>query len=254
MLALLVACSNDDIVNTEAKEYGEDHTLVTTMCPLLFDLDAAEFNVELRILDNTLGYARVRSHGSFSTKDTSNLLARVLCGAPIKARIPDEFKDTWGEPYYYQIIVEDEKGHTCLGYVSKLVVEKESIYQGRKNCDEFRKANPDLYKFNTGVDYIEGYYFGKNLYVQNPFNCGGTGFCVRHASVNGSVSTDEISSSAFEIDFSRHQLRIGDPIIIKMKHEWSCIPKVLNPEVVDSAYMATILNLDSIYATYHVNR
>lgn len=82
-----------------------------------------------------------------------------------------------------------------------------------------------------GVIILEGNYQGKNLYVQNPFGAGGVGFCVTEVLVNGNITTDEINSSAFEVDFKPHKLTIGEKVEIKIKHKEDCKPKVLNPEV-----------------------
>lgn len=82
-----------------------------------------------------------------------------------------------------------------------------------------------------GVIVLEGNYQGKNLYVQNPFASGNVGFCVTEVTVNGNVTTDETQSSAFEVDFKPHQLKIGDKVEVKIKHKADCKPKVLNPEV-----------------------
>jgi len=80
---------------------------------------------------------------------------------------------------------------------------------------------------------LDGNYQGKNLYVQNPFGNAGVGFCVTEVSVNGNVTTDEIASSAFEIDLKNWQLKLGDPVEVKIKYKGDCQgkPKVLNPEV-----------------------
>lgn len=83
----------------------------------------------------------------------------------------------------------------------------------------------------TGVIVLEGHYQGKNLYVQNPFAGSGVGFCTFEVTINGEVTTDEVNSSAFEIDFMNFQLKVGDPVIVKIKHKDDCKPKVLNPEV-----------------------
>ncbi len=82
-----------------------------------------------------------------------------------------------------------------------------------------------------GVIILEGNYQGKNLYVQNPYGSGGVGFCVTEVLVNGNIATDEIASSAFEVDFKPHKLNVGDKVEIKIKHKEDCKPKVLNPEV-----------------------
>lgn len=82
-----------------------------------------------------------------------------------------------------------------------------------------------------GTIILEGNYQGKNIYVQNPFASSGVGFCTFEVRVNGDVTTDEINSSAFEIDFTNLQLTIGDPVTVAIKHKDDCRPKVLNPEV-----------------------
>jgi hypothetical protein len=85
--------------------------------------------------------------------------------------------------------------------------------------------------FSTGVIVLEGNYQGKNLYVQNSFAASGVGFCVQEVRVNGNVTTDEITSSAFEIDFRNLQLKMGDKVEVRIVHKDDCKPKVLNPEV-----------------------
>src|SRR6185369_9372563 len=82
-----------------------------------------------------------------------------------------------------------------------------------------------------GVIILEGNYQGKNLYIQNPFGSGGVGFCVTEVKVNGNITTDEINSSAFEVDMKPHKLNIGDKVEIKIFHKEDCKPKILNPEV-----------------------
>lgn len=78
---------------------------------------------------------------------------------------------------------------------------------------------------------LEGHYQGKNLYIQNPEDEDGFGFCVTKATVNGDPITDGVQSSAFEIDFTDFGLRIGDPVFIVLEHGFGCKPKILNPEV-----------------------
>jgi len=83
----------------------------------------------------------------------------------------------------------------------------------------------------AGEIVLEGIFQGKNIYVMNPFAAAGVGFCVYEVTVNGKVSTDEINSSAFEIDLTVYQFKIGDKVEIVIKHKDNCVPKVLNPEV-----------------------
>jgi hypothetical protein len=83
----------------------------------------------------------------------------------------------------------------------------------------------------AGTIVLDGNYQGKNIFVQNPFSEAGVGFCVYQVTVNDKVSTDEINSSAFEIDLSNFNLKVGDKVTIKIMHKDGCTPKVLNPEV-----------------------
>lgn len=78
---------------------------------------------------------------------------------------------------------------------------------------------------------VEGNYQGKNLFVQNPFRSNNVGFCTIKVLVNDNVTTDEITSSAYEIDLSLHKLNVGDPVVVKIEHALDCTPKVLNAEV-----------------------
>ena len=82
--------------------------------------------------------------------------------------------------------------------------------------------------------HINGVYQGENLFVMNPFASTGVGFCVYEVTVNGEITTDEINSSAFEIDLSVFQLKIGDPVTIIIKHKDKCSPKILNQNVLKS--------------------
>ena len=85
----------------------------------------------------------------------------------------------------------------------------------------------------AGNIVLEGNYQGKNLYVRNPFAGSGVGFCTYEVTVNGSVTTDEWNSSAFEIDLSIHNLDPGDRVVVVIKHKDDWAPKVLNPEVLN---------------------
>lgn len=83
----------------------------------------------------------------------------------------------------------------------------------------------------AGTILLEGNYHGKNLYVQNPFASEGVGFCTFEVKVNGQTTTDEINSSAFEIDLSFFQLELGAPVEIRISHKDDCKPRVVNSEV-----------------------
>ncbi|GAA0876982.1 hypothetical protein GCM10009118_33920 [Wandonia haliotis] len=78
---------------------------------------------------------------------------------------------------------------------------------------------------------IEGSYQGKNLYVQNPEDEDGFGFCATRVTVNGDVMPGSVNQSAFEINFAVYGLKKGDPVFIVIEHGPGCKPKILNPEV-----------------------
>lgn len=92
---------------------------------------------------------------------------------------------------------------------------------------------------------LRGTFQGENLYVKNPFAASGVGFCVYEVTVNGQTTTDEINSSAFEIDLGVFQFTIGEAIIVGIKFKDDCEPKVLNPEVLNprATFEVTDLNI-----------
>ncbi len=98
----------------------------------------------------------------------------------------------------------------------------------------------------AGTILLEGNYHGKNLYVQNPFASEGVGFCTFEIKVNGQTTTDEINSSAFEIDLSFFQLPLGSPVEIRILHKDDCKPKVVNPEVLQpmSTFEVSSIGID----------
>lgn len=98
----------------------------------------------------------------------------------------------------------------------------------------------------SGEIVLKGVYQGKNIYVMNPFASSGVGFCVFEVTVNGQLTTDEINSSAFEVDLTVFQFKKGDKLVIKIKHKDGCLPKVINPEVLkpQSTYTASLMKID----------
>ena len=68
----------------------------------------------------------------------------------------------------------------------------------------------------------------------NPFSDFGIGYCIYEVSVNGQISEDEINSSAFEIDLSRYNFDIGEKINLILRYKEGCLPKIINPEVIQA--------------------
>lgn len=77
---------------------------------------------------------------------------------------------------------------------------------------------------------IEGIYQGKNLYVQSPESEDGFGFCVTKVTVNGQVSAISPQASAFQVDMSEFDIKVGDKVLVVLEHDEGCKPKLLNPE------------------------
>ena len=84
---------------------------------------------------------------------------------------------------------------------------------------------------SAGTIVVEGHYQGRNLFIQNPFSEAGVGFCVFEVIVNDQIATDEINSSAFEVDMTNFGLSQGDAVVVQIRHKDGCTPVVLNPEV-----------------------
>lgn len=78
---------------------------------------------------------------------------------------------------------------------------------------------------------VEGKFQNKNIYIQNSFGSSGVGFCATEIKVNGRITTDEVNSSAFEIDLAAMNIKAGDKVTIEIAHKNDCMPVVLNPEV-----------------------
>lgn len=94
---------------------------------------------------------------------------------------------------------------------------------------------------------VNGVYQGKNLYVQNPMDDEGFGFCATKVTVNGDILPGGTSMQAFEIDFSQFNIEIGDPVFIVIEHNDGCKPKILNPEVLlpRSTYTVEAMNISN---------
>ena len=82
------------------------------------------------------------------------------------------------------------------------------------------------------VIILEGSYQERNVYVINSVSSAGVGYCTYEVRVNGEVTTDNINSSAFEIDLTQYQFAVGSPIFIEIRYREGCSPKVVNPNVI----------------------
>ena len=67
---------------------------------------------------------------------------------------------------------------------------------------------------NAGVIILDGTYQLRNIFVMNGEADEGVGFCTTEVRVNGDVTSDEINSSAYEIDLSQYGLKMGDKVAV----------------------------------------
>src|SRR5690554_19486 len=89
-----------------------------------------------------------------------------------------------------------------------------------------------LTAFNLHADLsIEGSYQGKNLYVQNPASEDGFGFCVTKVTVNNNIMPGGVGRSAFEIDFSLFNVKVGKPVFMLFNTVEGVNPKFFIQEV-----------------------
>lgn len=95
----------------------------------------------------------------------------------------------------------------------------------------------------AGIIILEGKFQDKNLFIQNGYAGNGVGFCTYEVTINGQTSTDEVNSSAFEIDFTALQIKPGTPVIVEIKHKDDCRPKVLNPEALKPRATFEVINI-----------
>jgi hypothetical protein len=86
----------------------------------------------------------------------------------------------------------------------------------------------------AGQIELRGTYQGENLYVKNPFSVTGVGFCVYEVTVNGMTTTDEINSTAFEIDLAVFGFTLGEQVVVSINYKEGCLPRVLNADVLNA--------------------
>ena len=82
---------------------------------------------------------------------------------------------------------------------------------------------------NAGVKVLDGTYQLRNVFVMNGESPDGVGFCTTEVKVNGDVTSDEINSSAYEIDLTQYSFKMGDRVEIEIVYKDGCNPTVLNP-------------------------
>jgi hypothetical protein len=78
---------------------------------------------------------------------------------------------------------------------------------------------------------IEGKFQGKNVFISNPNDGSGFGFCITKIYVNGDIMPVSLNSTSITVNLSALKMTIGEPVFLVIHHGDDCIPKILNPEV-----------------------
>ncbi|MDG1841979.1 MAG: hypothetical protein P8I93_06500 [Crocinitomicaceae bacterium] len=78
---------------------------------------------------------------------------------------------------------------------------------------------------------IEGYFQGKSIYIENPVNSDGFGFCVNKVAVNGDVVPISTRDEVIALNLTILNIKVGSPVLIIIYHEKGCSPVFINPEV-----------------------
>lgn len=94
---------------------------------------------------------------------------------------------------------------------------------------------------------IDGFYQGKNLYVQSSLCGDGFGFCATKVTVNGNIVPSQTGKGAFEINFNNFNFTIGEHVFIVIEHHNDCKPKIINPEVLlpNSTFIVESITCDN---------
>lgn len=99
---------------------------------------------------------------------------------------------------------------------------------------------------NAGVKVVNGTYQLRNIFVMNGESPNGVGFCTTEVRVNGDVTSDEINSSAYEIDLTQYGFKMGEKVEIEIVYKDGCDPTVLNPGALKPAttFEVTSINVN----------
>ena len=225
-IIFLFSCRTPPKPNPEADIFGNDSIIVSTQ---FFDntKEHHENYGARRIREDSLGYSYI-----FRTPDckidSENIIGKIMCGTVIHGEIINKGMSVQA----YKIFVEDKDSREGVGYIKgdEALFSFEFMKDSACRIPENQKLAADSNCDNLYI-LVEGIYLGKNLIVQNAFNCNGIGYCVYEVRVNDIVTTDIISKPRFEVDLHNFALKVGDPVEVKIFHKGCCMPKVLNPEV-----------------------
>lgn len=84
--------------------------------------------------------------------------------------------------------------------------------------------------FESQDTYFRGFYYGRNVFIRNPYLENEKKFCIESIYLNGKKVTDSPNMSAYEL--SLEGLTLNERVVIRIVHIESCKPELINPEVI----------------------
>jgi len=81
---------------------------------------------------------------------------------------------------------------------------------------------------------IKGVFKGANVYIVNPFAKTEEGFTIQSLTVNDRVYSEDMKSSAFEIDLAHMGFKLGEDLRFCIKYKDSIAPSIINMEAIQA--------------------
>lgn len=81
---------------------------------------------------------------------------------------------------------------------------------------------------------VEGVFKGENVYIMNPFAKTKDCFTIQSLSINDRVYSEDIESSAFEVDLTHMGFNIGEDLRFCIKYKDSITPSIINMDAIQA--------------------
>lgn len=81
---------------------------------------------------------------------------------------------------------------------------------------------------------IQGVFTGSNVYVVNPFTKSDHTWSIKTITINDKLYTEDIKSSAFEIELLQMGFRLGEELRFRIKYMDSVKPSIINQEAIQA--------------------
>jgi hypothetical protein len=84
----------------------------------------------------------------------------------------------------------------------------------------------------AGLLQFEGYYNGKNLFLENDFIKDANNHCITNIYVNGKHITDHPTENIVEVNLS--MFKLNDTLTFRIYHKEGCTPKIINKHDIEA--------------------